>query len=105
MHKLKYDVSTKPPSAVAMSVKSAEEPLVADALAVTTYGSPVFSFMLSTGSEPKTPVLSVIVTSGSVVSIVVERLVRSAPPILTRVEVRSIVSPGSRRPLLLPPAS
>jgi hypothetical protein len=86
-------------------VKSAVAPLVADAPAATTYGSPVFSLILSTGSEPKTPVLSVIVISGSVVWIVVERLVRPAPPMLTRVEVRSTVSPGSRRPLLLPPAS
>jgi len=46
-----------------------------------------------------------IVTYGSDDSIVVVRVIRSAPPIFLMVAVKSLVSPGSRCPLPLPPTS
>jgi hypothetical protein len=42
---------------------------------------------------------------GSDELIVVVRFVKVEPPIFFNVEVRFTVSPGSKRPLLLPPAS
>lgn len=76
-----------------------------DGPADSTYGSPVFSFMLSIARAPKYPAPSVMVMYGSDDSMVVERFVKSTPPIFFNVAVKSTVSPGSKRPLLLPPAS